>query len=191
MLSSVIGRSHQGRKVASYHLKKCPVGERRRQIHRLTGSTQTCNGDSFNSNHSQLRKGPYFYSLTTLGLAFAYLNAKDRNFRGSSSKMFCSLEKVIENQPEGLTQEQSVGADKVENNEQENDESWVENDWSDLPAEDEDKETSCFICLVNREGKHSPSSLARHLFILDNGIYINVCQFFVYYRAVQELLEKI
>lgn len=30
--------------------------------------------------------------------------------------------------------------------------SWVETDWSDLPPDNEEKETSCFICRVNREG---------------------------------------
>jgi len=144
----------------------------------MMGTTHTFNGDYFNSNHSQFHKKHYIYSLTSLGLAFAYFNAKDRNFRGSSSKMFCSLEKVDENQPEGLTQEQSVGAEKMENNEQEDDEPWVENDWSDLPAEDDDKETSCFICLVNREGKHSPFLLAWHLFKLGNGIYIKFVPIF-------------
>ena len=41
----------------------------------------------------------------------------------------------------------------VEDEDDEDDEDdWIETDWSDLPPDDQDKETSCFICLVNREG---------------------------------------
>ena len=62
-----------------------------------------------------------------------------------------SATKLEEDQTREQAEENTITPSyKIEAPEQ--DDEWIETDWSDLPPDDQDKETSCFICLVNREG---------------------------------------
>lgn len=110
------------------------------------------------SNHTQDSSGKmyynssfYFFYLVTTGATFGsylywVLNLADVSCLEASDDVNVNIasEKIESNSSSTTMQKEEDDLDDKED--------WIDTDWSDLPPDDQDKETSCFICLVNREG---------------------------------------